>query len=340
MKKIKQLSILAASMCLAGAMTFQALGASRIDEVSLELEAQILIGDEDTEIYVESYTDGVSVEDYEVTNAPDDAEWDEGMKPRIKIILEAEGDGSFASGIKSEDIFYDGPSGRVSSVSRNSSKKLTVYITLDPLSWDDYYDYDEDYNLDVYGAEWDEELPGAGYWETCDARTYQVRLYRGEKSVSPILETENDYFDFSEYFTRSGEYTYRVRAARGNNKGEWAESDVLDVNTRQAKEIYVRSQNGGQAYGGNSANGAGSAGEWVQEPSGLWWWRRADNSYPSSAWEMINGSWYYFNEGGYMAANQWIQTNGLWYYCGESGAMAVNTWVGTYYVNADGVWVQ
>ena len=70
--------------------------------------------------------------------------------------------------------------------------------------------------------------------------------------------------------------------------------------------------------------------------------RYADRSYPASEWKQINGAWYYFNTDGYMVTG-WFQSpaSGYWYYLDpDSGRMATNQYIGSYYVNADGVWVQ
>lgn len=339
----------------AGSMAFPAAAAEHIDKVELFLESEIIIGSEEQEVYVESATDGVEVTQVTVSGKEEDAEWEEGMKPKVRIVLEADGGDTFNKNIGKGDIFYDGPEGRVSSVSLSGKDKLTVYIIFEPLSWEDYYDNYEGYTLEIDDAGWNESLPGTGAWEPCDdAKEYQVRLFRNEKSLSPVLKTQNAWYDFSEYITRSGDYTFQVRASRGSNKGEWTESDLLELSSAQAKKIKKNYEDRGadNSFHGqdteenqnteknqNTADSsAPPAGTWVQDEAG-WRWKRADGVCPAADWEQINGVWYYFNESGYMAANQWIGSGNTYYYCGETGAMAVNTWIGDDYVDENGLWI-
>lgn len=55
----------------------------------------------------------------------------------------------------------DEETGIVTSVSRSSSR-LTILVTLAELDEDDYYEYDEDYTLDVEEALWDSAVGGSG----------------------------------------------------------------------------------------------------------------------------------------------------------------------------------
>ena len=99
--------------------------------------------------------------------------------------------------------------------------------------------------------------------------------------------------------------------------------------------------------------------------SGRWWYRHANGSYTTKAWEKIDGVWYYFDDEGWMKTGWvkdgswyyldgsgamqtgWVKDNGAWYYLNQSGAMQTG-WVkdnGTwYYLNQSGAmqtgWVK
>lgn len=60
-----------------------------------------------------------------------------------------------------------------------------------------------------------------------------------------------------------------------------------------------------------------------------------------TGWKKYGENWYCFKESGAMIKNEWMQDGGNWFYLGSDGAMARNAWIdNTYYVGADGVWVQ
>lgn len=71
--------------------------------------------------------------------------------------------------------------------------------------------------------------------------------------------------------------------------------------------------------------------------NGRWWYKHANGSYTTKAWEKIDGVWYYFDDEGWMKTG-WVK-DGKWYYLSESGAMMTgwaqinNTW---YHLNDSG----
>lgn len=98
---------------------------------------------------------------------------------------------------------------------------------------------------------------------------------------------------------------------------------------------------GGAAAGG-FAGGPGivTAGgnHWCMDAYG-WWYQYANNTWPRSCWQCIDGSWYCFDDNGYRRYG-WIYWNDKWYYCGTDGALMANTKTPDgYYVGSDGVWV-
>ncbi len=332
MKKRRILVLCVLSAILTGAvqLTASASTETKITSVSLQIDSDITAGDSDSDVEVTSSSSRYDVDDVEVTNEPDD-EWEEDDKPRLKITLTAEDGYYFASGsVTKSDVSLSGDDGTVTSVSRSDSDTLLVYVTLDAL------EDDGDYELEVYGLEWDES-DATAYWDDSeDANYYEVRLYRGSSTVTSVLTTYGTSYDFSSYFTQSGTYSFRVRAVyNSSNKGSWEESDDWYVTSSEASEIYA----GSSSYGAGPGTSDSSGGAWLKDDVG-WWYCNADKSYTVNNWQFINGFWYYFDERGYMKTG-WILWNGSWYYCTESGEMLTNTVTPDgYYVGSDGAWIS
>ena len=362
-------AVLTASL-MAAALTFPALASERIEDITMEIESWIYAGgygdENDLEVIVDN--DGCYVDSVTVTNVPSDEEWEEGDKPKVRIVLMAEDDYTFASGLGKNDVALDEDEGTVTSVSRSSSK-LTINVTLAELDYDDDYydDDDEDQNLDVEDLGWDSGDGGIAWWEGLDyARRYDVRLYRDGSAITDVISTTDTYYNFSQYFTKAGSYTFKVRGVRStSNTGSWQESEEQDVSSSEA--AYIKKNGGGTTAGsGSGGSGSGAAvnlsGGWVENPGVGWWWCNPDRSYPVSSWmqldgrwyyfdangycvmngwAQINGCWYYFNASGHCVMNEWVQTSGKWYYCGSDGAMLTSQMIdGRYYVNVNGEWVQ
>lgn len=193
---------------------------------------------------------------------------------------------------------------------------------------------------DVDNMEWSGTV---AVWDAMDgAKSYNVRLYRDDKSVETVSTTGTSY-DFGGYINREGSYTFRVQAisSYNNRAGEW---------TDDSPEHYVDEEEA-RTIGGN--------GRWVQDQKG-WWYSYSAGGYPSSCWKLINNIWYYFNRDGYMATG-WQRLDGYWYYLNSDGAMLTGwqfingKWYcmdgsgvmyentrtpDGYYVDGNGVWVQ
>lgn len=322
----------AAAAVMSMPVTALAATGTKISSVSIKISSDIEAGDSDSDVDVTTSSSKYSVDDVEVTNEPDD-EWEDGDKPKLKITLEADDDYYFGSFTKSS-VTLSGSDGTVTSVSRDGTTTLYVYVTLDALD-----DDDGDYDLDVYGLEWDES-DGTAFWEEGeDAKKYEVRLYRGSSAVTSIFTTTNTSYDFSGYITKSGTYTFKVRGVyNSSNKGDWEESDSWYVSSDEAEEISSSSGISASGSSGPAYTGSGN-GAWLRDDIG-WWYCNADKSYPVSQWQYIDGCWYYFNESGYMMTG-WILWNSQWFYCGADGAMWANaTTPDGYYVGSDGAWVQ
>lgn len=78
--------------------------------------------------------------------------------------------------------------------------------------------------------------------------------------------------------------------------------------------------------------------EWIKDNTG-WWLKRADNSYPRTQWELVDGKWYWFNNTGYMVTG-WKYIDYKWYYLNSDGSMAVNINIDGYNLGPDGAWIQ
>lgn len=329
MSAVKKLAAVI-TLALVLSVPVTSMAADRISSVCLEIWSDITTGDSSGDVDVSTDSHEYSVEDVEITNEPKD-EWEDGDRPRLKVTLAAEDDYIFDSDISKKDVELDGDDATVTSVTRRSSE-LYVYITLDALD-DGDDDGDDDYDLDVSGLAW-EESEGMAHWDDAvDANRYEVRLYRERDTATSVFTTSDTSYDFSNYITRSGDYTFKVRGVyNSSHKGSWEESDSWYVSSDDAQEMGAR--------GGAPGVGAGSgSGAWLWDNTG-WWYCNADKSYTISNWQYINDSWYYFNEYGYMVTG-WVLWNSKWYYCGEDGAMLCDTITPDgFYVDGSGAWVE
>jgi len=256
----------------------------------------------------------------EVTN--DDGEWKSGDVPRVKITLEADDDYYFSSTSSSAFKMSGDDADFVSASRKNSNSTLVLTIKLDALVG----------SLEIDSAEWESSNTPIAIWEEADgAKSYQVRLYRGSSSVSEAISTNNNNYNFSSYFTKTGDYYFKVRALDSNSKkGDWIESDSFYVDDNKLSTIQS----------GSYTSSSSTAGTWLKDSVG-WWYRNANGTYTTNGWQLINNYWYCFDSVGYMRTG-WINSGNLWYYCDHtSGAMLTNTTTPDgYRVNVNGVWTQ
>lgn len=325
----KGMAVLMAACMMGAAFAGTALAAedrTKITSVRLNVESSISVGDDSGSVSVTAEGDAsYSVDDVEITN--DDGEWLDGDIPKVKITLSAKSGYYFSS--KSSSVFRftgdDADFVSASYVSNSDKEELEVTIKLDALQG----------SLDVDSAQWEDDSSPIATWDEADgAKSYQVRLYRGSSSATELITTSNNYFNFASYITRTGDYTFKVRAVNSKSKkGSWTESDELNVGDSELN--YIRGGN----FGTSTPASGGSAG-WIQDNVG-WWYRNADGSYTANGWQLINNAWYAFDGSGYMRTG-WIPTNGVWYYCDtNNGAMLTNAWTPDgYWVDANGVWRQ
>ncbi len=349
MQKEKMI-IVPAALLMTAMLAFPALASEKITDVTIDITA-VLTDSDNLEVEADVSDDGCYVDEVTVTNTPS-GDWSDSTKPKLKIILGADSDYTFSSGLSKSDVYLGNDDQKVTSVTRSSSK-LYVYVTLPEISEIDTEYDDSDDELYVYDLGWDDSYGGVAYWEGTEAaKKYQVRLYRDGSAVGSSYTTTNNYFNFCGSFTKKGSYTFKVRAIRGSHESSWEESAEKDVSSSAASAIYANRTAAAKYYGNgtstsesqtnnNSPTTAAStaAGAWLKDQNG-WWWCNPDKTYPTSTWKLINNVWYYFNQNGYMAENQWVLNNSKWYYCNAGGAIAKNQWVQTngvwYYCGADG----
>lgn len=326
MRKAKIGTILLTAILISGTVPLTALADTSIDSVSLDISSEIVPGDDNNDVDVSTDSSRYDVDDVEVTNEPS-SDWDEGDEPKIRVTLAAENDYYFKSSFSKSDVDLSGDDAEVTSVSR-SRDELRISIRLAELEDEDY---DGDYDLDVSGLEWD-DYDGTAYWDDAeDAKKYEVRLYRNGSSITSVKTTSDTDYDFSDEFTRSGDYYFRVRAVRNSsNKGTWEESDELSVTSSEAREIRENggsssssgpSGSGGPGVSSGGPGGASNSGAWLWDSNvGRWWYCNADKTYPVSKWQYIGNSWFYFDAQGYMVTG-WQFINNSWYYMDSNGYM-------------------
>lgn len=350
MKKMKRFCTILTAMAMMAVTAFPAMADTEtIDEVSLTIDSEIYAGYDDSYVEVEVDTDGcyIDSDDVTITNEPSD-EWDEDDEPKVRIVVRADDGYRFKSSSWDENDIEISGDGEVTDVSRSSSTKLTIKVTLPAVEYDeDYYDDADIEDLEIEDLEWDDD--GTAYWEENDyAKRYEVKLYRDGSLIKDTTKVNDEDYDFSSYFTKKGTYVFKVRGVRSSSlKGRWYESDDWYVSTSEAKEIREEGGSSNSSSSGSTNSGSSdgpgasaTAGAWLKDSVG-WWWCNPDKTYPTSSWKLINGLWYYFNASGYCVQNCWVQTNGIWYYCGPDGDMWVSRWTPDgYYVNASGAWVQ
>lgn len=305
---------------------------TKITKIDVTVESNIQAGEDSGDVDVTANGDNYRVTDVEIVN--DEGEWTSGDVPRVEVTLEA-GDDYYFGAMSSSKVKLRGSDATyVTSHREDSSSTLIMTIKLDALEG----------SMEIEEVNWVDEQSPVAEWVTPDgAKSYQVRLYRGNSSVGSAVPTTNTYYNFASSITRTGEYYFKVRAVNSSSKkGDWYESDYIYVDEQMLANI--RSGNYSSSNLSNGVNTSTTPGvstaQWVKDNVG-WWYRYADGSYPKNGWLLINNIWYCFDSVGYMRTG-WIQaSDGLWYYCDSSGAMLTNTRTPDgYWVDAYGVWRQ
>lgn len=335
-----------------------------ISSVSLTIEADY--DDEDDEsienMELDIYTDDDTyyVDDYEIISTSS-------SHPVVEITLIAEDDYYFS--VSSGDIDFDGEDADLSSKStKNDRETLILKVKLTDIST-------EIDSSDLGEAVLDSD--GTGSWEdVSDAKKYELRFYRDDKSVGSLITTKNTEYYFGSLITKTGEYYFKVRAVNSDDeKSDWVESDTrrfsydpdgapFDFSSDDSYDKYEDDDK----YSDDDEDYSGQTG-WIWDGTG-WWYVYEDGSYPYSQWFFVDENWYHFNEDGYMQTG-WLLDGGRYYYLnpvsdgtlgrmiigwhwidnkcyyfnpssdGYKGALMTNTVIdGQYRVGADGALIQ
>lgn len=299
-----------------GALTtltpFSAAARERITNVSLNFS----LNQEDmSELDVECTGEGYELQ--KVTLFPNGD--DKSSYPYAVIVLDA-GDEYYFSSIKSNYFTLEGEGASFTEAARtNSNSTMTLSVRLKDLG--------EGEIGEPTGLRWNEK--GIAIWEPVNgAGTYSVRIRRNGNSISSSSAptTEVSVYNFSTKITKTGEYTFQVRANgryKKTKSSEWITSPVFQVD--EAQLAYIRE---------HAEADSGLPGQWLEDEIGTWY-AFTTGEVPINTWKEIDGYWYYFNESGYIAKEQWIGN----YYVGSSGKMLTNTTTPDgYYVDENGAW--
>ena len=315
------------TVCMTTAASISAFAAedrSKISSIRLKISSSVEVGSypSDSDIEVTTTSNYFEVGEIEIQNDSD--EWETGDTPKAKVWLYAADDYYFSSTSSSAFTFTGDKASFVSAKTEDSKSTLVLTFKLNKVEGD----------LEVEDLEWDEDTAIANWGDMDGAKSYEVRLYRGSSSVTSIIQTNNTSYNFSNDITRTGDFSFRVRAigSSSSSKGEWQESDTWYVDSDLLADIKASATSG-------AGSGTTTGGNWQQDGIG-WWFRNSDGSWPANSWKSINNYWYFFKADGYMATG-WIQWNGSWYYCDLStGAMhSGGKTPDGYTLGSNGIWL-
>ncbi len=313
MRKAKSLvSLMMAASFLTALFPAAAYAREKIEQVTLSFSM-----DEDSwsELDVEC---GDSV--YEVRSVD---LFPEGTKnsshPCAVVVLEAQEDYYFTS-IKEKYFSLEGEGAMFQEAARsNSNSVMTLAVRLKDLGEGELLSPENLAWTDTGIATWD-SVPGAG--------NYSVRIRKDGQAVtsSSAPTTETTVYNLSTKITKTGNYTFQVKANgrfRKTKSSDWETSPVLVVD--EAKLAYIKE---------HATEDSGVPGQWLEDSIGAWY-QYTTGEIPKSQWREIDGGWYYFNELGYRLTNQWVDR----YYVGNDGKMLVNTTTPDgFFVDENGAW--
>lgn len=282
-----------------------------------EPEAGETVGDVKVTISSGDSTCEISEEpEYYDTN---DDEWERGEVPVIRLELTVKDNDKykFTSSTKVSVSGYH--SDLKSKKVLDSGDSLRVDIKLRKVGGD--LEEAEDLEWDGRRAEWD---------DVEDADKYEVKLYRNGTAVTTITTSSNS-FNFYPYMTRSGDYTFKVRAISNSDgeKSEW--SSESEEYYMSSADVYTGSAPTTTDYtssttssGSSPANSSASynAG-WAQDATGWTFWQNGQAL--KNTWLYVDNNWFYMGSNNYMMTG-WIYVDNNWFYLnpisdGTKGAM-------------------
>lgn len=170
-------------------------------------------------------------------------------------------------------------------------------------------------------AYWEDER-GNARWDSpniCDSGYYDLILYRDSSIVTRVDKFHGNSYNFSNYFTKEGDYSFKVRTTSGNdNQATYGKnSEYLEAGSIYIDEAMISSI----ASGGGVTNNSGNI---------------------NVGWSQLNNKWYFYRPDGVMVRNGWILWNNNWYYLDQNGEMKtgiLNVNNRTYYLANDGAMV-
>lgn len=311
--------IAAAAALMSAGMCMPAMADTKINNVKITLSGEEPVVGEgidslDVKVPENAYYE---VDDSFFTNEGDD-EWERGTVPVYRVELRAK-EGYYFSSISKSSISVSGLHGTYKSSGRlDSGDGFRVDIKLRPVSGE-LSDIDENY--------WEGKT--AVWEEIDDADEYEVKLYRGTRSVTTVT-TSNHRYNLYPYMNQRGDYSFKVRAISKSDgeKSAWTElSDEIYISD---SSVYTGAAPGsGGSTGGTGGMGgpggvhAGSTG-WNQNQYG-WWYQLGDGNSVKNNWIFVDNDWFYLDSNGYMMTGlQFI--DGRWFYLnpvsdGTKGAM-------------------
>lgn len=324
-KEVKKVLVSALAVLTALSMSLPAYAADDREKISTiklvvdcgeEPEAGDTVGSVSVSISTGSNKCHISEEpEYYDTN---DDEWERGEIPVIRLELEAEDDYKFTSStsVKVSGFHSDLKSKKV----LNSGDGLRVDIKLRKVSGD--LDEADDLEWESRTATWD-KVDGAD--------KYEVKLYRNSNAVTTITTAKTS-FNFYPYMTRSGDYTFKVRAISSSDseKSDW--SDESDEYYLAASEVYTGATPSTNDYTGSTSSGSASGSSpaassqnpgWVQDSLGWTFWQNGQAL--QNTWLYVDNNWFYMGSNYYMMTG-WIYVDNNWFYLnpvsdGTKGAM-------------------
>ena len=340
MKKMKKLSAVALASVMSASLVMPAFAANYnyIEKLEVSITHNIEAGSDDWEVNVDTNTSNVYIdedEDITVTNAPEDGEaWGDDIKPVIKIVLRVDTDDNYRfKDIDKDDVTITGDDIYKYTVS-DTSKKVTLTVTLPELEYEEGY-WDD--LLEIEDAEWNDDCGIATWEENENAASYEIKAYRGSTALTSVIKTTETEYNLSQYFTRKGDYTFKVRAVYNTKtKGAWIESDELSVDADEAEEIkdpgagYTTSSSTTTVTGPTTSTTTSSLpsyvvkgtwgtsnGQWTfKDSNGVAYknkWAAVYNPYANTAAGQQAFDWFYFDGNGYMVTG-WVLDSGRYYY--------------------------
>jgi glucan-binding YG repeat protein len=344
----KAAAFLLAASLFSTAMAPSVLASSRqkVGKISLTINTDMRVGNSGGTVTVTptgDNTDLYYVDVEEIINEEEDG-WRSSSAPEVEITLGVEdGDNYYFANTTSGNFKLTLDSSiksRFDKVEYVKSKRqddnCTLILTIRLIFDKDKYSSSAVAPSDLA---WSEGTPGTATWgDVASAKYFQVQLLKDGESVSDELSVYSTSYDFSQYITTAGSYTFKVRSVKsGNNvKSNWTTSKRWTVKEGDITENGLQMASSDQ---GTETSGI-SEGWQLAADNVRWWWQNSDGTWPASQWKDINGQWYYFDAEGYMATG-WIEVDGSSYYLDlSSGIMYANARTPDgYWVDANGVWI-